>query len=121
MAEAPAAQALDIQDPLPESNWVPRRVYAFLVTAILLGLRAYAMHIKAPTLGVDLLITLIIACYMMGASGEQLLRGLTVLSALRSGVQFRKEKTVTQDTPEATTEATASTAAIPTPAPEPAP
>lgn len=105
----------DAQDPLPESNWLWRRVFVFLVTAAILvmiwrwGDRLsdiaavavmknqdpqvviYAIKTMATLMGRLLaMIGLMILFYLLAPSAEQLTKLMQTAKSLREGVRFTK-------------------------------
>lgn len=100
---------VDLQDPLPESNWLWRRVFVFAVTACVLWMvwgaitRLGASAMLRPELGVPALLDLckwllsmlgiIITYYMIAPSAEQMVKMLKTAALLRSGVQIAGRQT----------------------------
>ena len=107
--QGPAATAgppptADIQDPLPESTWLWRRVFVFVVT----GFVCWQVHravdrmadiaITSPAIGVpafvDLLhwllalVILMVTYYLVAPSAEQITTMIQTARALREGVVF---------------------------------
>lgn len=109
---------IDLQDPLPESNWVWRRVFVFAVTAAVLWMtwkgidRLGAVAMVEPTRGVPallslckslLFLTMLMATYYMVApSAEQIVKMMKTAALLRSGVQVAGKRT--EETAESRTE-----------------
>lgn len=109
---------MDLQDPLPESNWLWRRVFVFFVTAAVLWMvwgaitRLGASAMLEPTLGVPALLTLckwllgltaiMATYYMIAPSAEQMTKMIKTATLLRSGVQVAGKQVIR--TPETTTE-----------------
>lgn len=124
---------VDLQDPLPESNWLWRRVFVFAVTACVMWMvwgaitRLGASAMLRPELGVTALLTLckwllsmlglVITYYMIAPSAEQIVKMMKTAALLRSGVQVAGKQVVR--TPGATTE-TATTVGFPPAPPAPA-
>lgn len=97
-------EPVDIQDPLPESSWLWRRVFVFVVTAVVLWFLWGAMDrlgnvaMIDPRLGVPALLSLckwIISLtilmstyYLIAPSAEQVVKMFKIASMLRSGVQI---------------------------------
>lgn len=100
--------ANDIQDPLPESNWLWRRVFCFAVTAVLLSFvwvdvdQIGRIAIVAPRIGTKSLLTitqwiiatnaLLMTYYLLAPSAEQMLKALHTVSLLKSGVQIASRR-----------------------------
>lgn len=94
---------VDLQDPLPESSWLWRRVFVFATTAAVFWMlwgaidRLAAVALAAPTLGVPALLSLckwilgfsglMATYYMVAPSAEQIVKLLKTAALLRSGVQ----------------------------------
>jgi len=100
---------IDDQDPLPESSFTWRRIFAFFVIAAVLYLVHEFAHDIAEVAkktgsdnAVDRLAQIIRIliyfalmihiCYMVAPSAEQLARIFQAAAAMRSGVRFRKEE-----------------------------
>lgn len=95
---------MDIQDPLPESNWLWRRVFCFAVTAVLLFFmwgavdRIGKVASALPAAGIPALVTfskwtisfagLVVTYYLLAPSAEQMTKMLKTASLLKSGVQM---------------------------------
>jgi hypothetical protein len=123
---------VDVQDPLPESTWLWRRVFVFVVT----GFVCWQVHravdrladiaITNPQLGVpafvDLLhwllalVILMVTYYLVAPSAEQITRMIQVARALRAGVNFTSSAKATA--PSGTAESTAVAGRAPPPAAE---
>jgi len=118
---------LDPQDPLPESNWVPRRWYVFPTTGALLVLMFLQIEAKGDLLWLAVCLIVVVFCYLIAPSAEQAAKVIAAASALKAGVTFRSSATAS--TPDgqatATNEAgkakTAEPAAAPPPAATPSP
>lgn len=99
----PRKDVVDLQDPLPESNWFWRRVFVFAATAAVMWMvwgaitRLGASAMLRPELGVPALLTLckwllgmialMATYYMVAPSAEQIVKMLKTAALLRSGVQ----------------------------------
>jgi hypothetical protein len=132
--DALPVQMPDVQDPLPEANWLWRRVFTFCVTAAILWMlwggitRLGVAALSTPTLGIAALLTLckwmisfnilMVTYYMVAPSAEQMTKMIKTASLLRSGVQFAGRSTI--ETPGTKKEA-ASTAGLPPAPPIPGP
>ncbi len=95
--------SFDPQDPLPESNWLWRRVFVFVVTGAILWMlwgainRLGASALVNPTRGVDALMTLckwligfdamIATYYMVAPSAEQITKAIQIAKSWRHGVE----------------------------------
>lgn len=122
--------SVDLQDPLPESNWLWRRVFTFCVTAAILWMlwggitRLGAAAMLVPPVGIAALLTLckwlivfnvlMATYYMVAPSAEQITKMVKTAGLLRSGVQITGSQKV--ETAVSTTE-TATAAGLP-PLPE---
>ena len=118
--------SVDIQDPLPESNWLWRRVFVFAVTGAVLWMlwgaitRLATSAIASPERGIDALLTLckwmivynilMVTYYMVAPSAEQIVKMMKTAKLLTSGVQIAGTQRVS--TPESTTD-TSKVAGIP--------
>lgn len=115
-AETPTnAVRLDPQDPLPESNWIPRRWFAFLGGAALLILFGYAIKNHEPGFAWPLavVVSLLVICYLIAPSAEQFGKIVQTAAALRAGVAFHSSTTASAGDASATSTA----AAVPPPVP----
>jgi hypothetical protein len=97
-------QLSDPQDPLPESNWLWRRVFIFALAIAVVYLvygavdRLGAVAVIRPDIGIPafvsivkllvLTINFIILCYMVAPSAEQITKLVKTASLLKSGVQI---------------------------------
>lgn len=95
---------VDLQDPLPESNWFWRRVFVFVVTAAVLWMvwgaidRLGTVAALRPEIGVKALLSLckwllamvalMATYYMIAPSAEQVVKMMKTATLLRSGVQI---------------------------------
>lgn len=137
-----AVPPADPQDPLPESNWIPRRWSSFAVClggAILIGLvirilwliahgtaepRVLIPIVNALSSIAGLMVLVIVIdriLLMVAPSAEQAIKMIQTAGLLLRGVTLRSETrtTATADTAETVTRTSASTpAAPPAPAPE---
>lgn len=126
-----ATPAVDLQDPLPESNWLWRRVFVFVVTTVVLWMvwgaitRLGASAMLQPALGVPALLTLckwllsmvaiMATYYMIAPSAEQVIKMMKTATLLRSGVQIAGRQAT-----DGTRTETSKTVGLP-PLPEPGP
>lgn len=99
-----ATPAVDLQDPLPESNWFWRRVFVFVVTTAVLWMvwgaidRLGTVAALRPEIGVKALLSLckwllamvalMATYYMIAPSAEQVVKMMKTATLLRSGVQI---------------------------------
>jgi hypothetical protein len=104
MTDQTPTPLLDVQDPLPESNWLWRRVFCFVVVGILLFFiygsvdRLGKVAVLSPEKGIPALVTvtksilflamLTITYYLLAPSAEQLTKLVKTASLLKSGVQM---------------------------------
>lgn len=114
MADSPAPPPLDAQDPLPDPSWDFRRWFVAGFFVILAGLRAYTVHMNKGAGLLDWLMGMVIVCYLIAPSAEQMTKMLATASLLKSGVTMRQTTTQT-DTPDKSTREAVTTVA---PAPE---
>ena len=110
MTDDPATAVIDVQDPLPESNFFYRRVFAYVSSTILVGLLAYVTFkmqtpesLRTMALYLSLLLWFSITYYMLAPSGEQVVRIIQAGRVLRSGVEMTRTARV--DRREGVTEA----------------
>lgn len=107
--QTPGIITADPQDPLPESNWAPRRWYAFL--SLGLGFILALVSITNGGHGVGWIMAFLIAggvFYMVAPSAEQAVKMLAAVSAMKGGVSFKTSSSVT--TPEGGEASTTSSA-----------
>lgn len=117
----PMKVVVDPQDPLPESNWIPRRWFVFLgrlTQTALVAACAYAIFLLGsadPTKAIGALLAIVYCLcgiialdallYLVAPSAEQATKMIQTVAALRSGVTFHSKTTA--QTPEAKVTATA--------------
>lgn len=100
----PAASRVDVQDPLPETNWFWRRVYTFALSLISVafiwfGVEAlYDMrqpqHVFSVTRYMIGVHVLLITYYMLAPSAEQMVKLIQSARLLRSGVPITRSAVV---------------------------
>lgn len=94
----------DPQDPLPEANWLWRRVFIFAVTSAVLYLvygsvdRLGAVAVVKPEIGIAAFVSIVkllvftinvmALFYMVAPSAEQITKMIKTASLLKSGVQI---------------------------------
>lgn len=121
MSDGPPTPAtpVDIQDPLPESSWLWRRVFTFVVTGVVLWFlwgaidRLGDVAMITPHLGVPALLSLckwIIALtilmttyYLIAPSAEQVVKMFKIASMFRNGVQVAGRQVIDGDRSETVT------------------
>jgi predicted PurR-regulated permease PerM len=124
-------QLSDPQDPLPEANWLWRRIFIFVLSAAIVYLvygavnRLGTVAVIRPDIGIPafvsivkllvLTINFIILCYMVAPSAEQITKLVKTASLLKSGVQLISRAKIR--TPEKSEETEAS-AGLPAEAPK---
>lgn len=102
--EDPATSRVDVQDPLPETNWFWRRVYTFALSLISVAFIWYGIEalydLRQPDaiyrvtrymIGVHVLL---ITYYMLAPSAEQLVKLVQAAKLLQSGVTVRRSASV---------------------------
>ena len=94
--DKPAGLVADPQDPLPESDWGPRRWFAFLslFATVLLA----AVSLQKNGVGISWVISfgmLNAFLYLVAPSGEQAVKMIVAGSAMKAGVSFRTSSNVT--------------------------
>lgn len=100
----PATARVDVQDPLPETNWFWRRIYTFALSLISVafiwfGLEALnSMHepklvysVTRYMIGVHVLL---ITFYMLAPSAEQMVKLIQSARLLRSGIPITRSAVV---------------------------
>ncbi len=104
MSDELKSSSLDPQDPLPESNWLWRRVFVYLVTAVVMWFlwgaidRLGGVAVLYPMQGVPallnlchwliVLVILMVTYYLLAPSAEQMTKAIHTAALLRSGVQL---------------------------------
>lgn len=95
--ETPATSQIDLQDPLPESNFFWRRVYSYVVTFAVWGLLTYLIYkmtdaesLRWSALYLSVLLWFTITYYMIAPSAEQITRIIQAARTLRSGVEMTR-------------------------------
>lgn len=99
----PATLQVDIQDPLPETNWFWRRVYTFVLSVASLAFVGYglaALHglkdaeaiyrVTRYMIGVHVLL---ITYYMVAPSAEQIVKLIQAAKLMRAGVPMTRRAT----------------------------
>lgn len=97
---ATGAPRLDIQDPLPETNWFWRRVYTFALSLISVAFIWFGLEalnqMREPSLvysvtrymiGVHVLL---ITFYMLAPSAEQMVKLIQATKLLHAGIPIRR-------------------------------
>jgi hypothetical protein len=118
MSDGPT-NPMDLQDPLPEANWLWRRVFCFAVVAVLMFFvygsvdRLGRVAILSPAQGIPALVTvtksilflamLTITYYLLAPSAEQLTKLVKTASLLKSGVQMASRTIMRPDKTETAT------------------
>lgn len=100
----PATARLDVQDPLPETNWFWRRVYTFALSLISVafiwfGLEALnAMQqpelVWSITRWMIAVHVLLITFYMLAPSAEQIVKLIQSARLLREGIPITRQASV---------------------------
>jgi hypothetical protein len=121
----PATARVDVQDPLPETNWFWRRVYTFALSLISVAFIWFGLEALNSMRQPDLVYSitrymigvhvLLITFYMLAPSAEQMVKLIQSAKLLHAGVGMsrtavvetpqggRTEVTTTAGTPDATT------------------
>ena len=112
------ATAVDVQDPLPESDWFWRRSYTFLMSLILLAATAYVLFGLREVGDADGLLRMglrilwvlsgVITFYLIAPSAEQLARIIQSAGIIKAGGTISRSAEVT--TPGGTTATVATSA-----------
>lgn len=126
VTQDPATARVDVQDPLPETNWFWRRVYTFALSLISVAFIWYGFEalydMREPNLVYSLsrymigVHVLLITYYMLAPSAEQLVKLIQSAKLLQSGVPITRSAVL--QTPEgARTEVVTTAGASDAPAP----
>ena len=115
----------DPQDPLPEANWLWRRVFIFLVTTVVLFLvygavdRLGAVAVVRPEIGIPAFVSIVkllvftvnimALFYMVAPSAEQITKLVKTAGLLRAGVQIATRATARKGDQVEETQATVGT------------
>lgn len=104
ITDDPATAQIDVQDPLPETNWFWRRVYTFALSLISVAFIWYGIEalyslreadsiykITRYMIGVHVLL---ITFYMLAPSAEQLVKLVQAAKLLQAGVPMTRRATV---------------------------
>lgn len=113
MTDTPPPVPNDIQDPLPEANWLWRRVFVFVVSSVLLAFVWFAVGYladtanAAPRAGIEalkdviryllLFAWMLSTYYLLAPSAEQLTKLVQSANLLRSGVQIAGRQIIDRD------------------------
>lgn len=124
----PATARVDVQDPLPETNWFWRRVYTFALSLISIAIVIYGVQVLHELKDADNVYrvtrymigvhVLLITYYMLAPSAEQMVKLIQTAKLLGAGVPISRKAVV--ETPEGGRTEVTTTAGAPTP-PEPSP
>lgn len=100
----PVHTQVDVQDPLPETNWFWRRVYTFVLSLVSVGMIWYGLEsvtragdmdsvykITRYMIGVHVLL---ITFYMVAPSAEQMVKLIQAAKLLQAGVPVTRRATV---------------------------
>lgn len=100
----PSVSQVDVQDPLPETNWFWRRVYTFVLSLVSVGMIWYGLEavqragdmasvykITRYMIGVHVLL---ITFYMVAPSAEQMVKLIQAAKLLQAGVPISRRATV---------------------------
>jgi hypothetical protein len=100
----PATAQVDVQDPLPETNWFWRRVYTFVLSLVSVALIWYGLEsvTRAGDMAAVYKITrymigvhvLLITFYMVAPSAEQMVKLIQAAKLLQAGVPVTRRATV---------------------------
>ncbi len=88
---------VDVQDPLPESNFLWRRVFAYATSTAILALLAYIVfktddpnNLESLALYLALLLWFSLTYYMIAPSAEQIVRIIQAAKVLKAGVPISR-------------------------------
>lgn len=96
----PATAQLDVQDPLPETNWFWRRVYTFVLSLVSVAFIMYGLEalqglgdneniyrVTRYMIGVHVML---ITYYMVAPSAEQIIKIIQSAKIIRSGIPITR-------------------------------
>lgn len=94
-------QRVDVQDPLPEPNWLWRRVYTFTLSMLSLAFIWYGaqamltlnrpVELYSITRYMIAILAMLILFYMIAPSAEQIVKMIQASRTLRSGVEMTRK------------------------------
>lgn len=100
----PATGRIDVQDPLPETNWFWRRVYTFVLSLVSVAFIWYGLEalnnmreaesvyrVTRYMIGVHVLL---ITYYMVAPSAEQIVKLVQAAKLLRAGVPITRSASI---------------------------
>lgn len=100
----PATSRVDVQDPLPETNWFWRRVYTFALSLISVAFIWFGLEalnsMREPRLVYSItrymigVHVLLITFYMLAPSAEQMVKLIQSARLLRSGIPITRSAVV---------------------------
>lgn len=104
VTDNPATAQVDVQDPLPETNWFWRRVYTFVLSLVSVGMIWYGLEVLTSLgdgdsvyrvtrymIGVHVLL---ITYYMVAPSAEQIVKLIQAAKLLQAGVPVTRRAVV---------------------------
>jgi hypothetical protein len=98
VTNSPATAEIDVQDPLPESNFLWRRLYSYIATVSIWALLVFVVYkmddqdsLRTAALYLCLLLWFTITYYMIAPSAEQITRIVQAARTLRSGVEMTRK------------------------------
>lgn len=104
VGDDPATAQIDIQDPLPETNWFWRRVYTFVLSLVSVGMIWYALEAVTNAGDMDSIYriarymigvhVLLITYYMVAPSAEQIVKLIQAAKLLQAGVPITRRASV---------------------------
>ena len=129
--DTPATARVDVQDPLPETDWFWRRTYTFVFTLISTAFIWYGLealwNLKQPesiyfvTRYMIFVHVMLITYYMVAPSAEQIIKIVQAAKIIRSGIPMTRSASVETEGTRTEVTTTAGTSEAPQAAPEPAP
>lgn len=127
VGDGTAAPRVDVQDPLPETDWFWRRTYTFTLTLVSLAMLWYVIEtlwalkqaeslyrIGRYLIGV---IVMLVTYYMVAPSAEQIIKIIQSAKLLRAGIPITRSASV--ETPQGGRAEVKTTAGSPQPDPAP--
>lgn len=112
VTETPATAQIDVQDPLPETDWFWRRCYTFLFTLLSVAFIWFGMEALASLKDGDRIYrvtrymigvhVMLVTYYMVAPSAEQIVKIIQSARLLKAGIPISRSAVV--QTPETRTE-----------------
>lgn len=115
MADAPTSASVDLQDPLPESNWWFRRIALLGTLATMLFHRTWlVMHGQPVDHWTDYQVLAVLVLYTVAPSAEQVAKMMATVSLLKPGNLALKRTSSTMTTEAGVSTGTSTSTITPT-------